>query len=65
MSCLEHLIENCLCDMEEDLSYEQIMKNIKKDINLKYAGITADQCWEICQYVYYSFILGRYQKVED
>jgi hypothetical protein len=44
MSCLEHLIENCLCDMEEDLSYEQIMKNIKKDINLKYAGITADQC---------------------
>lgn len=65
MSCLEHLIENCLCDIEEGLSYEQIMKNIKKDINLKYAGITADQCWEICQYVYYSFILGSYQKVED
>ena len=64
MTNLEHLIENCLCDIEAGKSTEEIMKNIKNDINLKYADITPSQCWEICQYVYYTFIMGHYEKIE-
>ena len=55
MTNLEHLIENCLCDFEEGKSTEQIFEDIRKDINLKEAGITPEQCYEICQYVYYSW----------
>ena len=65
MSCLEHLIENCLCDIEEGKSPKEVIENIKKDVNLKYADITPSQCWEICQYVYYTFIMGHYRKIED
>lgn len=56
MTCLEHLIENCLCDFRDRKSAHQIREGIRKDINLKYAGITVDQCFEICQYVYYSWL---------
>lgn len=65
MTCLEHLIENCLCDMEDDLPTEKIMRNIREDVNLKYSGITADQCWEICQYVYYVFIQDGYERIKN
>lgn len=64
MTYLEHLIENCLCNIERGMSYDKIMKQIKKDVNLEYAGITAEQCWEICQYVYYVFIQYGYKKQE-
>ena len=56
MTCLEHLIENCLCDFKNGRSARQIREGIRKDINLKYAGLTADQGFEICQYVYYSWL---------
>lgn len=55
MTCLEHLIENCLFDFKNGKSAHQIREGIRKDINLKYAGITADQCFEICQYIYYTW----------
>lgn len=57
MSCLEHLIGNCLYNFEKGKSIEEIEKAIEDDINLEYAGITDDQCWEICQYVWYRYIL--------
>ena len=58
MTCLEHLIENTLCNFKKHKSYEEIMVGIKKDINLKNAGITEKQCWEICQYVWWDFVHG-------
>ena len=64
MTCLEHLIENTLIAFEKDKSSEDIHKQIKDDINLEYSGITADQCWEICQYVWYTFIDMRDEKVQ-
>lgn len=60
MTCLEHLIENCLIKFENSenkfLDAELIMKSIEIDPNLPYAHITADQCYEICQYIYYSYV---------
>ena len=51
MTCLEHLIENTLCSFEKGMNSDDICKQIQNDINLGYAGITVDQCYEICQYV--------------
>jgi len=64
MTCLEHLIENCLVRMEDGKDYDEIMRDIRKDINLQYSGISPEQCWEICQYVYCAFIVDRYYRVE-
>lgn len=64
MTCLEHLIENCLVDMENGRDCNHV-EEIKKDINLELAGITPEQCYEICQYVYYAFISGRYERIKD
>ena len=66
MTCLEHLIENCLVRMEQGKTYEEIMDHIRNDVNLENAGITPEQCWEICQYVHYSFyFVDRYAKLKD
>lgn len=65
MTCLEHLIENTLCNFEKNKSIEEIKEGIKSDCNLEYAGITKEQCWEICQYVWCTFILDNYDKIED
>lgn len=54
MTCLEHLIENCLNNMEQNSP--NIMKDIENDVNLAEAGITIKQCCEICQYIYYSYL---------
>lgn len=64
MTCLEHLIENTLTCIENKKGYENIMDNIRNDVNLECAGITPDQCWEICQYVYYVFIACGYEKTK-
>lgn len=76
MTCLEHLIENCLVKFEDKETrfldtesmynaqkyyrikqdIDEIRESIKNDPNLQYAGITADQCYEICQYIYYSYV---------
>ena len=65
MTCLEHLIENTLCSFEKGKSSEDIHKQIKEDINLEYAGITADQCWEICQYVWFTYTYYRDFKIQE
>lgn len=58
MTNLEHLIENELCRFEEkpDLSYQGHLEEIRKDINYEDAGITEEQCYEICQYIYFTYI---------
>lgn len=55
MSNLEHLIENCLVNIDNNKSYETIMAHLSVDPNLEGSGITADQCWEICSYVYFKW----------
>lgn len=61
MTCLEHLIENQLARFEEhpEKTYEQYIDDIKSDINFEGAGITAEQCYEITQYVFYSYCVCR------
>lgn len=66
MTCLEHLIENCLCKFEDGKPYEEIERTIENDINLADSGITAEQCFEICLYVWDAFIrYGGYKKIND
>ena len=65
MSDLEHLIENTLCNFRQNKSINEIMEGIKKDINLENAGITPEQCWEICQYVWCDFIANNYETTEQ
>ena len=65
MTCLEHLIENALCNFEKHKSIEEIEEGINSDCNLEYAGITPEQCWEICQYVWCTFILNNYEKIDS
>ena len=57
MSNLEHLIENTLVLMEhnKDLEYKKFIQHIQSDVNYDGAGITAEQCYEICQYVLYEY----------
>lgn len=65
MTCLEHLVENCLENFKKGKSPEDIREEIKKDINYEYAGITAEQCYEICQYVWWTFIFCLKQDWES
>ena len=44
---------------------EEILKTIDNDINLEESGITAEQCWEICQYVWCRFIEDRYKRIKE
>lgn len=65
MTNLEHLIENCLCEFEKGRSSEEIKQSIKKDINFENAGITAEQCYEICQYVWCVFVRNIKKNIEE
>lgn len=67
MTCLEHLIENQLARFEEhpEKTYEQYIDDIKSDINFEDAGITAEQCYEITQYVLYSYCSNCSSKHQD
>lgn len=57
MSNLEHLVENTLCSMDRyaNMSYDEIITTIQNDVNYDRSGITAEQCFEICQYIYYTY----------
>lgn len=59
MTNLEHLIENTLFSIENgeyrNKKYSEIIQTIQSDINYDESTITAEQCWEICQYVYYTY----------
>lgn len=55
MTDLEHLIENTLICFEKRYDIPEILKHIEEDPNLERAGITVDQCYEICQYVYCTY----------
>ena len=65
MTCLEHLIENTLANFEQNKSPEEIREAIFKDINLPLAGITVRQCYEICQYVWCTYIYYKYGEGKD
>ena len=64
MSTLEHLIENTLNYIKENNNqekYEDAIEHIKKDINFQYTNLSAEDCYEICCYVYDSCIRHNYQ----
>lgn len=63
MTCLEHLIENCLHHMQDkSKSPDEIISLIKNDNNLNYANITANQCYEICSYIQYVYLPTKLDK---
>ena len=43
-------------ERNKNKSPEQIIEDINNDINFEYAGISARQCFEICQYVFYTYL---------
>ena len=56
MSNLEHLIENGLCCLDEEKSYDEWHEIMKQDCNWEgNKNITIDNLWEICQYVIYTW----------
>lgn len=59
MTNLEHLIENTLINFQNKKSIEEIKELIERDINLEDSGITKEQCYEICQYVWNDWILNK------
>lgn len=56
MSNLEHLIENTLSVMNNGVRGEELVRVLENDPNIKYAGITVEQCIEICSYILYTYI---------
>ena len=56
MTCLEHLIENTLCEFEKKKKPDEILLAIERDPNLEYTKISAEDCYEICQYVYCTYL---------
>ena len=65
MTSLEHLIENTLICFEKDYDIPYISKCIEEDPNLEYAGITAYQCYEICQYVHCTYARCLKEEIES
>ena len=64
MTCLEHLIENCLHYMSsKNKSHDDIINLIKSDDNYQFAGITEDQCYEICSYITYTYLPAKLDEV--
>jgi len=56
MTCLEHLIENTLGDFSKRKPVQEICDNIRQDVNLPGSGLTIEQCYEICQFVFYDVL---------
>lgn len=56
MTCLEHLIENTLEDFGNKKPVQEICDNIRRDVNLSGSGLTVDQCYEICQFIFYDVL---------
>lgn len=65
MTCLEHLIENTLGDFSKKKSIQEICENIEKDVNLSGSGLTAFQCYKICQFIFYDVLPYSNYYIED
>ena len=56
MTFLKYLIENTLCEFKKKKEPDEILLAIERDPNLKYTNINAKDCYEICQYVYCTYL---------
>lgn len=56
MTNLEHIIENTLDAFSEGYNAEQITGFIKTDMNLPEQPLTVEQIYEICQYVWCTYL---------
>lgn len=52
MTPTEHLIEDCLFWLKQELSAYEIIQKIENNGNYAYTDLTADQIYDICQYFY-------------
>lgn len=64
MTNLEHLIENTLIHFEKGYEAEDILTEICKDPNLKGVRIPTDQIYEICQYVWCTYLDNGHRLVD-
>lgn len=65
MTCLEHLIENTLDNFSKRKSLQEICDRIREDVNLPGSGITVEQCYEICQFIFYDVLPYSNYYLED
>lgn len=65
MTCLEHLIENTLDNFSKRKSFQEICDRIREDVNLPGSGLTVEQCYEICQFIFYDVLPYSNYYLED
>lgn len=65
MTCLEHLIENTLDNFSKRKSLQEICDRIREDVNLPDSGLTVEQCYEICQFIFYDVLPYSNYYLED
>lgn len=65
MTCLEHLIENTLDSFSKRESLQEICDRIREDVNLPGSGLTVEQCYEICQFIFYDVLPYSNYYLED
>lgn len=65
MTCLEHLIENTLDNFSKRKSLQEICDRIREDVNLPGSGLTVEQCYEICQFIFYDVLPYSNYYLED
>ena len=65
MTCLEHLIENTLDNFSKRMPVQEICDRIREDVNLPDSGLTVEQCYEICQFIFYDVLPYSNYYLED
>lgn len=65
MTCLEHLIENTLDNFSKRMPIQEICDRIREDVNLPDSGLTVEQCYEICQFIFYDVLPYSNYYLED
>lgn len=65
MTCLEHLIENTLDSFSKRRPVQEICDRIREDVNLSGSGLTVEQCYEICQFIFYDVLPYSNYYLED
>lgn len=56
MSNAEHAIENMLVALEQGKTSEEIKAAALTDPNFHHISMSVRECWEIAQYVYYTYL---------
>lgn len=59
MTNLEHFVENGLVLLEQGVEPDEWRHRMSSDLNRPEVSVSVDEMWEICQYIYYSYLPAR------